>query len=165
MQLFTNANKTRFFATNDHVIGLQPIEINNIKDLMETMPDIDINLLISNFFFEADEFGELIIQADDGYHPVTPFVFDFLDSMTFSEIAAKAISLYEYGDTARLILQIKALWSYTSILNEDEGVEEFLFVATDNSKLLLTLSHFAHKVDAQTYRFNEDVVTKLLDMS
>lgn len=160
MQLFTNATQTRFFSTNAHVRDLHPIEINSVADLMTKLPDIKINLLISNFFFEPDEFGELIIKTDDGYHPTMPFVFDFLEPLTFCEITAQAIDVYEYSDIAGLVRQIKHLWQHASVLRE--GVEEFLFVASDASKLVLTLNHFSHTVEAKSFLFSEEPITKLI---
>lgn len=149
MKLFTNAAQTRLFATDRYVNNLRAIEVNSIGDLVQAVEGIDINVLIGNRFFQADDIGELIITEDDGFNPVTPFKIDFLESMTAAEIVAGTIALYEYGDTAKIIAQIKALWEYGT--SYEDGLEDFLFVAGDGSKLLININHFAATIKATSY--------------
>lgn len=149
MKLYTNSAQTRLFATDRYVNNLRAIEVNNISDLVQALEDVDINLLIGNRFFQADDIGELIITEDDGFNPVVPFVIDFLERMTAAEIVSSAISLYEYSDTAKIIDQVKALWEYST--HYEDGLEDFLFIANDGSKLAININHFAATIKATSY--------------
>ena len=149
MKVFTNATKTRFFSTDYHVRHLHELEINTVKELMTLIRDVDVNVLIGNRFFQADDIGELLITEDDGINPVKPFQIDFLEGMTFAEILASALNSHEYTETAQIIFQIKALWKYAA--EWDGGREVLLFIASDGSKLLVDINHFAAKIKTTTY--------------
>lgn len=149
MRVFTNSAQTRFFATNTHVRNLHEIYITSIHELIETIEDVDINVLVGNRFFQADDIDELILSEDDGFSEITPFKIDFLDSMTAAEIAANTIRLYEYSATARIINQLKALWDCRT--SYKDGKEDFLFIASDGSKLLININHFAATIKATSY--------------
>lgn len=149
MKIFANGSESRFFATDDYVKGLHEVEICDVQSLVKTIKGVDINVLLGNRFFQADDIDELIITEDDGFTPVTPYWFDFLDRMTAAEIAASALTLHEYSDTAKLIDQLKALWEYTT--KYEDGLEEFLFIATDGSKLAINIHHFSESIKTTSY--------------
>lgn len=148
MKLFTNATKTRLFATDSQVKNLEAIEITSVAQATEDWGHSVFNLetLLDQNYLTTDDLDQLIATpvTSMSLEPVEPscdtLTIDFTSELTYAQIAAEALDVYGYYGKAGVIGELKALWHYKDDYRGDE--QSYVFTASDNSQLYIEIDHF-----------------------
>lgn len=148
MKLFTNTTKTRLFATDNHVKNLEAIEITSVAQATENWGHSVFNLetLLDQNYLATDDLDQLIVipVASMSLEPVEPpndtLTIDFTGELTYAQIAAEVLGVYDYYGKTDAIDELKSLWRYQDDYRGD--TQSYVFTASDNSQLHIEIDHF-----------------------
>lgn len=148
MKLFTNTTKTRLFATDNHVKNLEAIEITGVAQATENWGHSVFNLktLLDQNYLATDDLDQLIVipVASMGLEPVEPpsdtLTIDFTGELTYAQIAAEVLGVYDYYGKTDVIDELKSLWRYQDDYRGDN--QSYVFTASDGSQLHIEIDHF-----------------------
>ena len=156
MKIFTNASKTRLFATDNQVKNLEPIEITSVAQATEDWghPVFSLETLLDQNYLTTDDLDQLIVipVASMSLEPVEPpcdtLTIDFTHELTYAQIAAEVLDVYDYDGKESVIGELKALWRYKDDYSGDE--QSYVFTASDNSQLCIEIDHSEEKMAIST---------------
>lgn len=134
MKLFSNRSHTRFFANDKHIRGLEPIEVNDVYDLVIKQPIHTVGSLFGKKDMIADEFGELVMcQVDHEHGSDELFYFDFLLNLSKAEIAERVLNVHKTTDKTTVMRALKTACDATF---HQGGNEQKLVVMMDDGSVL-----------------------------
>lgn len=143
MKLFTNASKTRFFTTENHVKNLHEIEVNSIHDAVSVycicspLVFLDIKQLYAN---DLDQVKE--IPAN---HEIDSINFGFSKDLSYAEIIGQILDIYDYDGQISFIFEVtKDLRSKDKTIDGD--TEEMTIMPSDRSVIVIKVDHFTKEL-------------------